>query len=228
MVQIKKNKELFEKNLQNPQRKFWLKKHGWLDKKITYNLNNYGFRTSEFAETENFIALGCSFTFGVGLPEEEIWTSLLSNQLNLPNWNLGVPGSSSDTSYRLAKYFIPMLRPKFVVMLEPPSNRFEVCYGKSPNIFTGTQDYEKDDRYFLKTWFFYDENSYLRAEKNKQAIAYLCNRYNTDFYCYDSNSLTQYNDKSFARDLQHPGTEAHEKFVNQVYQDIINKRTYDT
>jgi hypothetical protein len=219
-------KELFEKNLQDPKQKIKLKQYEWLDKKITYNLNSYGFRTTEFTETEKFIALGCSFTFGVGLPEEEIWTSLLSNQLNLPNWNLGVNGGSSDTSYRLAKYFIPMLRPKFVVMLEPPGNRLEICNHGSPNIVTGTNNQAWGDQHFLKTWFFYDENNYLRAEKNKQAIAYLCNQYNIDFYCYNSDCITMHNNTSFARDLKHPGTAAHIKFANCVYQDIVNKKTY--
>jgi MoaA/NifB/PqqE/SkfB family radical SAM enzyme len=221
-------KELFEKNLIDSTQKNKLEQYGWLNKKITYNLNNYGFRTTEFTETENFIALGCSFTFGIGLPEEEIWTSLLSNQLNLKNWNLGVPGSSSDTSYRLSKYFIPMLKPKFVVMLEPPDNRLEICNHGSPNTVTGTNNQAWGDQHFLKTWFLHDENNYLRAEKNKQAIAYLCNQHNIDFYCYSSDCITMHNNTSFARDLQHPGTTAHIKFADCVYQDIVTKRTYGT
>lgn len=221
------SKELFEKNLQDPEQRKKLERYNWLDKKITYNLNSYGFRTPEFVETKNFVVLGCSFTFGIGLPEEEIWPSLLSNRLNLKNWNLGSPGASSDSCYRLARYFIPMLRPEFVVMLEPFINRLEICNSGSPNIVTGTKNQAWGDLHFLKTWFLYDENNYLRAEKNKQSIAYLCSQYKVDFYCYKPDCITMNNNESYARDLDHPGTAAHIKFADWVYQDIVNKKTYE-
>jgi hypothetical protein len=38
---------------------------------ITYKLNSYGFRADEFDGGPYLVALGCSFTVGIGIPESQ-------------------------------------------------------------------------------------------------------------------------------------------------------------
>ena len=64
---------------------------------ITYKYNNYGYRSEDFIKNKpaDLLTLGCSHTFGVGLPIEKTWPSLLSQDLNITMHNLGVSGDSA-------------------------------------------------------------------------------------------------------------------------------------
>jgi hypothetical protein len=46
-----------------------------------YNLNSDGLRTLEFSEKPEVLALGCSLTFGTGLPEHHTWPNLLKSMI---------------------------------------------------------------------------------------------------------------------------------------------------
>ena len=60
------------------------------------------------------MCLGCSISFGTGLPYENTWPYLVSRKLNLSCWNLSQPASSLDTCYRLANHWVPILKPKYI------------------------------------------------------------------------------------------------------------------
>jgi hypothetical protein len=75
-------------------------------KDFDYTLNSDLFRGKHFStlsnEDYNVVALGCSYTFGFGLPEQYTWPSLLENSIkkNKPNvkmYNLGSPGLGVDS-----------------------------------------------------------------------------------------------------------------------------------
>ena len=90
------------------------------DEAITYKWNNEGFRGDDLIETdEGVLSLGCSITNGQGVPYKKIWPTLVSKELGLNNWNLGIPGASNDACYAFASYWIPILKPKYVCMLGP-------------------------------------------------------------------------------------------------------------
>ena len=64
---------------------------------IIYKYNNYGYRDEDFIKNKpaDLLTLGCSHTYGVGLPIEKTWPSLLSQDLNVTMHNLGVSGDSA-------------------------------------------------------------------------------------------------------------------------------------
>jgi len=71
----------------------------WRDKEIIYQTNNLGYRTSPFEEinVDNyFLSLGDSNVFGVGLPNELTFTSVLSKQIGVNGINLGAIGCGTD------------------------------------------------------------------------------------------------------------------------------------
>lgn len=87
-----------EKNFRK-NRKRLLESWEYYDKKITYELNEKGFRTKSFDNIkweESIIVFGCSKTFGTGLAEEDTVTFQLEKKINIPVINLGISGSAID------------------------------------------------------------------------------------------------------------------------------------
>jgi len=94
----------------------------------TYNLNDYGYRAShnyeDILEDENkIICIGCSFTFGIGLDENQTWPYKLSKLMNTSFMNLGYPGGS--IKYVLWQLYntINKIPNKDVFVLIPPLGR---------------------------------------------------------------------------------------------------------
>ena len=82
------SKALFDQNCSNPEKKEMLQRLGWLDTDtISYVYNSFGFRDEEFDGRVNGIALGCSQTEGIGLPEFYTWPRVLSRLTDTYIWN---------------------------------------------------------------------------------------------------------------------------------------------
>lgn len=101
----------------------------YLNNPIEYNLNEYRFRSDSFSIKESGnVFLGCSDTFGVGQRLEHTWPYILS-KLRFPNdkiYNLGAPGSGSDTNFRHFALFSDKIKIKNVFHWLPFRNRFEI------------------------------------------------------------------------------------------------------
>jgi hypothetical protein len=120
-------KESFEKLCQVPEYREYFRQQGWLEPgAITYKINSHGFRSDEIDDRDCMIALGCSFTIGIGLPVESTWPQIVGKALGLVPYTMAWGGTSADTCFRLAEYWIPQLKPKAVFMLTPPPSRFEL------------------------------------------------------------------------------------------------------
>ena len=115
----------FLKNLDDPEKNQLLKLLKWDTCEITYQYNSHGFRCTEFDDRPCGIALGCSFTQGVGLPVTTTWPYLLSQLCGIHVWNLGSGGASIDTVFRIFDHYVTKLRPKFVCLLITPAERLE-------------------------------------------------------------------------------------------------------
>jgi hypothetical protein len=90
-------------------------------KQVRYNTNSLGYRTKELADIDQnnfFIAYGCSFTFGIGLAEDELWTTTVSNELGIECLNLGMGGAGMDFIYLNTLTYLKNthVRPKFVII----------------------------------------------------------------------------------------------------------------
>lgn len=87
---------------------------------VSYKINSDGYRGKDVDGVADIMALGCSFTFGVGLPEEKVWPSILSNKMNMSMVNLASPGDSAMGQVRKAfAYFEKYGNPKIIVCLFP-------------------------------------------------------------------------------------------------------------
>lgn len=193
---------------------------------ITYNVNEFGFR-GEMPDLNNFIVtIGCSYTMGLGLPEPNIWPSLLGKSLNLPVLNVAWPGISADTCFRLAYYYIPKFRPKLVVFLTPPENRIEIFKNNKFTTLTIQITDEFSDDLFLKEWFLNNQNGKFNSLKNKLAVKELCNLYQIPCLTYSSSRYMAKTrqELGYARDYQHAGPPAHQMLVNDILADCNDRK----
>jgi hypothetical protein len=111
-------------------------KPNYTTNEITYSFNDDGYRCDSFSKESEFpiLFMGCSFTEGVGLPLNEVWSyhfhkkiSTLTNK-NIPFWSLGKGGTSIDYAARCFYKYCPQLKPKYVFYLMSGISRREYSY----------------------------------------------------------------------------------------------------
>jgi hypothetical protein len=112
----------------------------YIQNPITYKLNTYQLRSDEFSLNEiGNVFLGCSDTFGVGQSWEHTWPYILS-KIAFPDdkiYNLGVPGSGSDTAFRILNHLKDKIKIKNIFHWLPVRHRYEIYLGndkKDPSI----------------------------------------------------------------------------------------------
>jgi hypothetical protein len=211
----------FKQNCSTETKNQLLKDLGWLDPGcITYRYNSQGFRAPELDDRVSGLALGCSHTEGVGIPEDKTWPHCLSQMMGTHVWNFGVGGSSKDTAFRLLDHYIHVLNLKFVVLCGPSKYRFEIQWSDSEflTVTSHTQTLN------LKHWFSYDENSNLNTRRNLLAMQQLCNEHRIPFFYIDLETppVESFFDGQ-ARDLEHTGVQSQYRLADAIYQMIKGK-----
>lgn len=194
---------------------------------ITYKINQHGFRCDDFDGSPSVLTLGCSFTMGIGLPVEVIWPTLLGNHLGLQVANISWGGISADTCFRLAEYWIPVIKPQLVAMLAPPATRFELLLG--PGQYPRAEVFMPQtnssiigpDNLFIKHWYLNDNNSRLNHLRNCLAIQQLCYQYNIPCLIEhaDQHCCASREEVGYARDYMHGGPELHKRIVEKMIND---------
>ena len=98
----------WQANMNNTKRRGYLERQGWHHAHaIEYRYNQDGFRGSDFdLQQRALMVLGCSFTFGVGLAEKQVWPWIVAAQLGMPCMTLAWGGCGSDRCFRMAEYWV--------------------------------------------------------------------------------------------------------------------------
>ena len=208
--------KVFLYNLQFAERRSQLEKNGFLDQPITYQYNTHGFRNPEFDTKIDVVCFGCSFTMGTGVHAEHTWPAQLQQLTGLRVANLGHAGSSNDTAFRFAKYYLPYLKPKWAIWVQTDRHRLELLDDSIPvclNILASDNSNPCTQDHFIKTWFASDENQQLNLEKNTRAFEHLCQQLSITSHVLPRSSVVS--DRQ-ARDLKHPGSQVYEKLAKQV------------
>ena len=202
-------KTLYEKNLKENYQ--LLKSNNWIDSSFTYKFNSHGFRCDEFTDNPTVMFLGCSFTIGIGIPEETTWTNVVSKKLNMNCANLGQAAGSSDTAFRLCLGWIDIIKPQVVCLLPPHGIRLELVNNNSIHHYHARGDHisEYYDN-FLKDWSVDDNNDYFNTLKNTIAIESICTSRNIK---YVSLEMEKFSKLDLARDLAHWGTVSNNNFA---------------
>jgi hypothetical protein len=194
--------ELYEKN--RKARSAELTRFGWTDSGIEYRFNSQGFRCTEFNHDPGVLFLGCSHTMGIGMPESEIWASIVADQLKLNCWNLGLGGASNDVAFRMAYHWLPKLNVKLCVLMAPDKSRLEIIQHDTRSLQINLGDANPPDE--CKAWYQSDHNAEINFVKNALAIGAICNLHNVKFVF--ASVEQDFAKVDYARDLCHWGKES--------------------
>jgi hypothetical protein len=217
--------ENYHKHRRRPAYLEYVKLKGWdQPDSITYRINSLGYRGNEFdVDKPCLLALGCSYSVGIGLPEPDVWPWRLGRALDLPVVNLSWPGYSADTCFRLAEYFLPKLNVELCVMMSPPSDRIEVLVNKSEFEVFSPQSISMDtDSTYLKHWMTNEENSRLNSIKNMLALEMLCSKQKIPCVTYRAFEFfaKSREEVEYARDYMHAGPLGHQLATEKILNDI--------
>lgn len=214
--------ESFARMMQEPEHQQYFAEKGWDQPgAITYRLNSEGFRCEEFNNDPCVVALGCSYTAGIGLPVETTWPWLVGQALGLQVVNLAWGGYAADSCFRLAEHWLPRLNPAVVVMLAPPVDRVEVLTQKDHMVYMPTNMPLTASDPFITEWMLNSENSRLNSVKNKLALQQLCDNLNTSCQIYDA-SIYMADSRErleYARDYMHAGPRGHRILAERIIHD---------
>lgn len=181
---------------------------------ISYCINNEGFRTHSLVQHIDQrvnVALGCSFTFGVGLQLDNIWPSLVEKETDLPLINLGQGGGSSDTVARILTNVSTLFNIDTVYILWPPIHRFDLIHDWH------IQPVLPNDSKVEHAWNLDDPNSVHRFNKNKLIVDLLAKLHNFSTVQYQVSDyyLIQSHLGDFARDNMHWGVKTQQHIANR-------------
>lgn len=223
-------RENYNKLMQDSAHQQYFAEMGWDQPgAITYKFNSHGFRADEFDGAPCLVALGCSFTVGIGLPDHVTWPRQTADALGLACANLAWGGYSADSCFRLAEFWIPELKPEYVCMLTPPRHRIELLLDNQDSadqlpieVFLPQSQisvFSANDHY-LKHWFLNDQNAMINQRKNILAIQQLCADLRIPCTILNAEQHVWWNQGKIdcARDSMHAGPTIHnaltKKFVN--------------
>jgi hypothetical protein len=218
------SQERFESNMKDQRSHCMLQFLGWDTANITYVYNSDGFRDQEFDDRPCGIAVGCSFTEGVGLPVEATWPKLLSDYTGTHVWNLGVGGASIDTVFRIVEYYVVALKPKFVCVLMPPPMRFEYKDHSSDFSIISVNNFGPHPA-FSKDWLSHDYNGEIARKKTMLAIDSLCRYLKiplvfNDGCCNLQDFHVTELEPDLARDLMHSGVKYQKYQADYMFSEL--------
>jgi len=153
------NREMYESNIEN------ISSYYKNSRPITYAYNYQGYRCDEidsYRGSKFILAFGCSYTEGIGLHKEDIWHSLIGEELNMPVMNLGIAGSGPDfqclNTLQYLKNNLP--KPKYVFYQWPSILRKYFIYAEreiSPFVPGNPEYNNNEDKRAAKQdrkWFY--------------------------------------------------------------------------
>lgn len=204
------------------QNKEELEADGWTKESITYYVDKYQFRTrspdGQPIETGQILALGCSNTWGVGMPHDDIWCSIVADELGLDVVNLGVPAGSMDSMFRVLRAWIGTYKPKHIFVQAQGGSRREIV-DYSTKIHRLMPSHSGTVPIAVAELLLTSETEFsLNYDKNLRAIKSLAQEHGAtvnvlrELTFYDE----QINPKTPARDLQHPGIKQNAYFAKAM------------
>jgi hypothetical protein len=216
----------FDQNMADPKQRKLMEEYGWTKDNVSYTFNKEGFRADEFTDgvSDSVLFLGCSHTVGIGVDLESSWAYKVAHSLGLRRYNLGVGASSADTCFRLAHHWIPLLRPKYVVMLTPVDMRMEMVLDKhlvnlTPQMLNYMEKhYAEMLQGFYNGWLSHPANGKLNRLKNVMGVRTICNSIGVPLVEMPSEEALKVMDwkVTLGRDLMHPGREWNDR-VAQLF-----------
>ena len=103
-----------------------------VDPKTEYSINSFGYRDIDWIGKAEILAVGCSNTWGYGVPVDGRWTNILGEKINKEIRNLSFPGGSiNDLVAKSFEYFKIFGNPEIMLCLFPDPFRLRLPIKKN-------------------------------------------------------------------------------------------------
>lgn len=212
---------------------------------VSYTINDYGFRGKwrlEDRSKPSLAAFGCSFTFGIGIADQDLYVNKMAAHLDCLPYNLGVPGGSMDKATRFYARISEYQHFDYVVFLIPTLGRMEIpnTSNNKPTldlIPNWTSINMPDERRRKAIYSVLDDNFFEYSTiANVNSCIQIAKRHNTQIYFSswdmptydliydylgkDSGHLLPFFEilqlgTNMARDGTHPGPDSHSNFFER-------------
>ena len=194
------------------------------DPSIIYNINSFGYRGYQYKNNYDHVVLnfGTSFTFGIGVREDQTYPYVVGNLTGLDSLNFGIPGASVDTSARMICCVVPYFKniSKRVTVTVPyvHSIRREVILDDySASINANSKPPTKDFFNLID-----DTSNSYNMEKNITLIRSFCYQQNVNLIELKSENWKESNDYTWP-DRNRSGTSPGPKWCKLVAEEISEK-----
>jgi hypothetical protein len=141
------------------------------DEKTLYKHNQFGYRSDFWDGSHEILGIGCSVTYGRGIPEDGRWTNILQELTNKKVANLSSPGQSINFLVSQAfAYFKTFGNPEYVICFFPdpfritlPTNKKLINsknhngYATNVSIQVSSNETVDEKPNFLKKPFYYED-----------------------------------------------------------------------
>ena len=200
-----------------------LDQNGWIDSAINYTLNSWGFRSSREFHTvtdSSLVVMGCSFTFGTGLHEHQLWGQILARRMGLELINLGVPGHGLNlsTQWLLSEGHNQLKDPRAIVICVPPAGRLawiESAHGYAIGNTYMVLGFDKYPRLVQNIAV----NAYMDYIRNHNTICLWAEQRGIPVHVFTD--VPKLEDYGLARDLQHHGAGWHRTAASMMLQQML-------
>ena len=222
-----KNVEYTESDFPNRWETQWNKKNAFAtefyvketNKKITYSLNRQGYREQEwnFIDWNNsIVCLGCSHTFGVGVPECDTIPAQLQKKLKINFVNLGIPGGCNFFSViNSANLINRNIKPKAVIFQRTYKDRWFIMKDKILNTINSNDKEITNIFPNIEQSNFIDDNCSKILKSQWKSI---CPVLEFDMQIYSDHSESKY----IARDGAHWNGVYFSKITKYLTEKLIN------
>lgn len=142
----------------------------YTEDEMLYTVNQHGFRGNKIIQTDSMLmTAGCSFTYGIGLRNDEVWGNKLADQLDMYHINTGVGGIGCDTVALLIKQFFEEgIVPNTLAVFWPNVSRKMIVLKQQKSIDEQIADYIVQPGKNPMTVFPYVPNNPLPEKKERQ------------------------------------------------------------
>lgn len=190
---------------------------------VTYKINKYGFRTKDWTDNkeECYVALGCSHTYGQGVPEDSRWSNLLEQHTGVTIYNLGLGAGSRDTITRLMIGWLEEIKPSKIFVLWPGEHRWEVGLRDRIKSYTPStvhsivnREPNRWDSGYILEYLGQEYNAEVNKIRNDYTFKGLCEEHNIEPYTLKYSDFQNIDCKT-ARDGIHNGVLFHKAIADE-------------
>lgn len=195
-------------------------------KSVNYKYNSAGHRSIDLKDVQkNYLLFtGCSFTEGVGVSYDDMYSTKIANQLGKQHYNLGLGGSGVDLLVHNLIMFLTLIKikPSAVLIQWPDFNRYLTVEQNGPELWGIVNTASNNDKLFKLTEelsTFKNLNLYYRqillTYLKSVRIPYHEIWFNNMSWV-DTDKTTKLEIVDRARDLMHPGSKSNDILAKQI------------